>query len=700
MFGLYYSTIYRNQKTGYTKFYIVPKEQCSYVKNGLLLCEGIINIYLKDTPICLEGKYYNGSFSVSNDYIPFNTRENAISVLEYILDDLTESQQIKIAEYCHNDLFCLVEMEDSYEILKNILKRSKKANEYAKKLLKGLNDLKNKEDLTKELLRYQVPLDRIELFYKKGISLENIKTNPYIYFVSFDISIEKAELFAEQNCDFDEYSMERLCGFVYDSILQITSSGNSCYLYSNLLNIVNFYLKKYGLHNTEIDLSILNLCIEHLRKHVSYKILDDQVYVYLNHIWNEENNILDNIQRLERNKEYYPKKYSIDLIEKKLGIRYNQGQCDAFKLLDRSGVKILTGPPGSGKTALIMGLIEAYKKNNKGSIKLAATTGMAAKVMSSSCGMNSETVNIMLNVIPYDGGVNGRDLNNPIEADFIIVDECSMLSLQLFSILVQATKSGSILLLVGDDAQLQSVEYGNVLNDLISSRKIEVYKLTEVMRQSGTICENAQLINNGMHNIKKDDTFHIYRVENDEEMFSLLKKHLNKKSSQILCPIKQGILSTSTLNKEFQNKNNRLITTYGDRNYYLYDKVIMTKTNYAKKYTNGDMGYVIGGDDEHIEVKFVDKTLLLDRQDMFDMDLSWCTTVHKSQGSEFDDVHIILPKDATNMMTRRILYTAVTRAKKRVFIYSYQNLIDVAIDNTKERKRVSNLGKRLEKIVC
>ncbi len=697
MFGIYYKTLYRNQETGFTKFYIVPNESCENLSNGLLFCEGIIGIYLKNTPICLEGKFSSKSFKVTDDYIPVDTEENAISFLEYITDELTENQKVKIAEYVHNDLFLLATMSDSYSILKDILKRSKNGEQIAAKIIKKISSLKNKEDMTKKLLKYKIPLDRIELLYRKNITLKKLKESPYMTFIKYGIDIDKAELFAQNNCNIEPYSLERILGFVYDAVNSIVNAGHSCCTIEQLLNNVNFRLMHYGVYDMQIEYSLLNLCLEQLKQYIQCDVFNGKIYVYLNHVWNEEEICIENIKRLQTNKHYFEPKIQISQIEERLGITYNQEQKNAFNAMLSSGIKILTGPPGSGKTATINGLIEYYKLNTNGKIKLAATTGAAAKVMRNACSLSSETVNMMLNVMPYDNGVNGRDLNNPIDAEVIIVDESSMLGLQLFSVLVQAIKSGSILILVGDDAQLQSVEYGNVLGDLINSGCIEVFRLTEIIRQSGTICENAQNINRGYHNLVNDETFKIYKCSNNNEVIKLLAKNLDKKNAQVLCPIKKGDLSTTALNKLMQNKNRHLEMAYGNNEYYMYDKVIMTRTNYEKNYINGDIGYVVGSDDERLIVQFPDKKLILDRQDMYDMDLAWATTIHKSQGSEFTDVHIILPKDAINMMSRRMVYTAVTRAKQRVFIYFMEDTLDVAISNKREAKRMSLLSYKLEK---
>ena len=176
--------------------------------------------------------------------------------------------------------------------------------------------------------------------------------------------------------------------------------------------------------------------------------------------------------------------------------------------------------------------------SNNGKVKLTATTGMASKVMADASQRQTQTVNQALNLSYFEESSYSKGLNDPIDADFIIVDEVSMLGTKLCSLLLPAVKNGSILLLVGDEDQLQSVEYGNVLHDLINCGKIDVYRLKEILRQSGTICDNAQKINQGNTDLKKDDSFAVYNYDNTTHAVRDLLNIKEDGSSVILTPSK------------------------------------------------------------------------------------------------------------------------------------------------------------------
>lgn len=695
MEGLYYKTVMRNQLTGYTRFYIVPNTKCEHLKNGLLLCEGQIGLYEQNTPIYITGSFQGDLYKVDNDYIPVDTEVSTINLLEYVTNELTECQMKKIASLCNNDLFYFVEKKECFEKIKEILAKSNQSSKITMDIINKVKQLKNQEELTKELLRLGIGIDKIELLARKNITMDSLIPNVYMLFVQNEIPIEKADMFASQNNIYDRYSIERLKGYVYYTLINITQSGNSCCTLYQLLHFTNYYLKKCE-DSIEIDLSILNLCVSLMSKYIMYDFFENETYVYLIHVYDEELKAIRNIKRLQTNRKIYSSSIKVEDVEKKLKIKYNKGQKNAFNLLSTSGIKILTGPPGSGKTATINGLIEYFTMNNGGTIKLAATTGMAAKVMSAACNKTTETANIMLNIIPYQDTVNGKGINDPVDADLIIVDEVSMIGLQLFSILVDATKSGAILLLVGDENQLQSVDYGNILHDLIKSGKIETCRLTEIIRQSGTMVTNAIKINNEDNHLIEDNTFTICRCSNSEDLLDKLKKNIGSNKYQVLSPIKKSVIGTTEINNILQKKNGSPLLIYGKNHFYYHDKIIMTKTNYDKNYTNGDMGYVIGADKDTLYVQFVDKNLVLDRQDLCNVELAYAITIHKSQGSEFENAHIVLPDEYKSMLTKRILYTAVTRAKKKVYIYTLNSSMEYAISNVSEKKRLSLLEKKLK----
>lgn len=695
MIGKYYRTIERDEATGDTLFELSLLEFSPYAVNGLLKCKGKIEVLAFGIPIDIEGEFHFPYFVVK-DYTLFSkTSQNAEIMLDYLYEDLSESQKKIIMGHINNDILQLVE---NPSILDDALKRSKNKDQIKKEILQKLKRICEQSVLTRSLIKYNVELNKIEMLCRHNISYEQFKKQPYLCSLYHDISVYQADLFAFEKINILPYNPVRLCGFMMDVLQLYKKSGHVCVKPKDLLNCINAKLKKSVYPEYEINMALLNYCISISSNYVNYHTVDDEIYVYENSVWEQEEQIVMDIHRLNNNPTKLVQSPNISKIEMKLGITYNQKQKEAFNLLNTTGIKILTGPPGAGKTSTLEGLIEAYKDAYPNRIvKLAATTGRAAQVMMESTGKEAETINKMVDVRPFGDKYQGRGPNNPIEADFIICDEISMLGTELASFLFRAIKSGTLLLLVGDEDQLQSVEYGNILQDLISSGVIDVYRLTEIMRNSGAICENGQRINRGNKNLVEDQTFFIHDCT-EEDVSNILLTELQKDNVQVLSSVKKGNLGIYNINQIIQKRKNarkKLCLRYRQVEYYENDPIIMTKTNYTKGYFNSDIGYVKSHDTKGIIVDFNGKIIHLDQSDYHLMMLAYCITTHKSQGSSFENVHIVLPRNPENMLTRRILYTAVTRARKTVHIYNVKNAVEYAISNKAESKRLSLLSKKL-----
>lgn len=696
--GKYYKTIIRDEATAETEFdFSYMSGDCPEIcRNGLLRCIGKISVMSSGIPFRIKGIVRNQCFYVEEYSLYDKSLYCAKEMLRYLTDnELTETQENKILAMCKNDVLTLM---SNKTIVNSVLAKSKKRIDIQKKLFKKLSVLIDHEILTKELLKYGVELSKIEMLIHHDISYEQYVNNPYLTSLFHAISIFQADQFAYEKDYVQPYDVKRLCGFVMDSILLYKKVGHSCVRLVDLKICINKRLSRSIYPKSSITLSILNYCVHKLSKYIGIHVVDKEVYVYENTTWEEETEIIMHIQRLNKGKKAWVETIDLAQIESKLSITYNQCQRESFALLKESGVKILTGPPGSGKTAIIKGLIMAMEMAYPNvQVKLSATTGRAAQVISSSSKREAETVNKMLNIRPYGEKLHGKNQNDPIEGDLIIVDEVSMLGTKLASYLFSAVKTGSILLLVGDENQLQSVEYGNILQDLICSNVVEVYRLNEIMRQAGAICENALLINNGHYSLTKDDSFHIFECT-EEEARAKLFQSMNKPDTQILSSVKKGVLGTRQLNREIQkikNRGKKICLLYKQQAFYEQDSIILTETNYEKGYFNGDIGTIIGRDNDGLLVEFESKVLCLDQNDFHAMELAYVITTHKSQGSEFGNIHILLPRNPENMLTRRILYTAVTRAKKAVYIYSIDSSMEYSISNQAERTRISLLSNRI-----
>lgn len=699
----YFQTIKRDYENSLTTFNVTLNEPCDYAEHGILLCVGKISLYTKGVPLEIEGEYDNNQslLNVHKCKISTNREEDAYHLIKTISSEITDAKALQIAKICGGNIFKITDDEKTREEIIKILDKINQKKKIVNKFFILIEELKKKENLSNFLLSIGVPIDKILLLSNAKVNKEDFINNPYRFCSMALIPISQADMIAKKIKNVEPYSEIRLIGFVSDAIKSIKQDGFTSIELKDLCNLTNKKLKKEGLFpECQINLAILNWALSELSSFASIHEIGDKEFIYNNEVWEKECQIIDNIKRLNLSKKPICSYINIKEIEDELGFSYNNGQKNAFNLLKKSGIKVLTGPPGSGKTAIIKGLIKCFENNGKESIKLSATTGRASQIISDSCGQYAQTVHKMLEIRPGDFEHATFNSKNQIDADLIIVDEISMIDLNMFAALIDAVKSNSILLLVGDKDQLLSVEYGNVLNDLIESGKIETYYLTEIMRQSGFIPANAKLINQGVSMIYLNSQFELRTFYDEENLLNDMLRDVSKDNCQVIAPTHAGILGIENINKLIQdkvNKENKPVLSYGAYSYRLYDKIILTQTKYSEEnsYYNGEMGIITNITPDEIEVNIKGRRLLLTHSDFMNMSLAYAITIHKSQGGEEDTVHIVLSKKAKSLLTRRLLYTAVTRAKKKVIIYSHEDAFNQCVGNVNECKRDTLLAKRL-----
>lgn len=702
----YAYTIQRNRHDGQTHFGVVPQgpeAPATRPGSNLLECTGKIPHYAPGMPIILSGQLDGSCFRVKSARLDCRTRTGIDGLLEHLSlrhlnGKLTTYQIEKILDVCHDDIMAFVATDDCYPILYDICKRTKNHESMVRNLVKLIRKFAQEQAFYTVLQRYCIPCEQIDAMLRKGVTLDALREDPYLMMADYDIPIAAVDAFARRECGMTDYARPRCLGFVYAAMRYLVSEGHTCCTLPQLAETVN---RRYArlLGDVYFGPALINACILDMTDKCGYHTIDGATVIALNATWDAEIAAAHHIQRLQNARKSYNASVTAEDTATEIGIDYNQCQRAAFDLLRTSGIKILTGPPGSGKTAVINGLIRNFESNGNGVVHLAATTGRAARVMAAATGRDTETAHAMLRMTTINDKVLGRDLNDPVDADLIVVDEISMAGINLFSVLVGAAKSGSIILLVGDENQLQSVECGNVLHDLIASGEIETCRLTEIMRQSGTICTNAAKVNAGNTQLDEDETFLIKHIPG-EDIRDLLTADYDPLTSQVITPMKSGPLGTAALNRMIQahvNADAPVAADYGSKVFRLGDKVIMTKTNYDRGYVNGDMGYIRerceNGD---LLIEFATGSACITKADFCNMDLAYAITIHKSQGSEFSRVRIVLPQRARHMMTRRLLYTAITRAQKQVIIYSQDTSLQDAIANHAEKPRTTTLAQKLK----
>ncbi|MGI6189999.1 MAG: ATP-dependent RecD-like DNA helicase [Clostridiales bacterium] len=401
-----------------------------------------------------------------------------------------------------------------------------------------------------------------------------------------------------------------------------------------------------------------------------------------------------------------------------------------------NGVTVITGGPGTGKTTIINCIIKLMEQQGM-TVVLAAPTGRAAKRMAETTGREAKTIHRLLE---YSYGENGpyfqKNEDNPILADAIIIDEMSMVDVLLMNNLLKAIIPGTRLVLVGDVDQLPSVGPGNVLRDIISSGIIKVVYLTEIFRQAqeSMIVLNAHRINQGHMpylNIKGGDFFFDKREKPDvilDTMFDLICRRLPgfgsydpMKDMQVLSPMRKGAIGVNNLNVELQRILNppsgqKREKTLRGILFREGDKVMQIKNNYRTVWRkkmdgfvieegegvfNGDIGYIQSIDNEEQSVVVLfddDKEVVYDFTQLDELDLAYAISVHKSQGSEFPVVIIPLAWGPPMLMTRNLLYTAVTRAMEMVIIVGRERVIEAMVRNNYIEKRYSGLSHRFRKV--
>lgn len=431
----------------------------------------------------------------------------------------------------------------------------------------------------------------------------------------------------------------------------------------------------------------------------------------------------------------------IRLLEEKSGTTLEEEQLKAVTLAAACGVLILTGGPGTGKTTTINEMIRFFRREDC-SVRLAAPTGRAAKRMTEATGYEASTIHRLLEISSVGDGemTEGhfeRNEENPLEADVVIIDEMSMVDISLFHALVMAVPVGAKLILVGDVDQLPSVGPGSVLRDLLRSEAFPSVCLTRIFRQaaSSDIVVNAHHINAGeqilLDNrsrdfffLKRDDTNLI--ISNIIELVrDKLPPYVKAKpfDIQVLVPMRKGPLGVERLNSILQEYLNprspkKEEKLFGDKTFRVGDKVMQVKNNYELIWEirgrrgiprdegagifNGDMGIIRDIDDfaKSIEIEF-DEGRMVDYpySSVDDLELAYAVTIHKSQGSEYPAVILPILRGPRMLMTRNLLYTAVTRAKSCVVVLGSEDSVRGMIRNETELRRCTSLDVRVRELL-
>ena len=590
-----------------------------------------------------------------------------------------------------------------------------------------------------------------EAVYKKlgENALEKIGENPYILIdVASKVNFERVDNIALK-LGIEPNDYKRIRSGIKYGLEKIGINGNSSVLYENLLKFTQDLLK---VDVNSIEETIINMKAK--QEIVIEERNDSKEWVYSKPFYEAEKNIAEKLISLrdaENTKEIKTLKKDLSNIEKNINIQLSEKQREAIESINQNNVCVITGGPGTGKTTIIKAIIELYKKHGKKPV-LCAPTGRAAKRMTETTGEDAKTLHRLLEL---NGTSDDKDnfntemLVTPIDGDIIIVDEASMLDMFLMNYLLKAIYKGTKLVLVGDIDQLPSVGPGSVLKDIIESKTIHTITLNQIFRQAAKskIIVNAHRVNEGENfisgNVKQttiddeniellDDFFYINEINQEktqQTIISLCKGRLQKygdydffNNIQIITPTKKGKLGTRELNILLQNELNPMEEDknekeFGEIKYREQDRVMQTKNNYnilwekeneeefkkelGNGIFNGELGRIekINKEEKSIRVKFDDgKVATYENTDLDQLEHAYAITVHKSQGSEFDVVILVASQSAPMLLTRNLIYTAMTRAKKLLIVIGPQNVVNYMIQNNESKQRNTGLKYKLEQI--
>ncbi len=717
--GLVEKITYRNPSNSYT---VVQLK----VGNEHITAVGILPFLNEGDMAEFYGEYtvhanYGNQFKV--DSFERKAPENAAAILKYLssgaIKGVGPATAMRIVEKFGDKSLLIIEQDPkALSTIKGISlnKAIEISEEYQKQY--GVRDL------MLLLSKYNVTPDKCVNIYRKygQKSNEMILNNPYVLCqAGLDFRFEVAEEIAEDN-NFDKNSELRIEAGLQYVLRKNLSNGHTCLPRDKFIPVACKLL--------ECKESTAEICCDNLIE--KFCICSDRIgaqeFLSLPEYRAAEEYIA---ARLSAVKNYIKKSASIeqleiDNIERRLGIKFEALQREAILEAFESGILILTGGPGTGKTTTLNAIISLFESRDF-DIELAAPTGRAAQRMTELIGKEAQTIHRLLEVEWGEGDKQyfARNEKNPLDCDVLIVDEASMIDVLLFSNLLKALRMTSRIIIVGDSDQLPSIGAGNLLNDILSTNVFPSIRLETIFRQAkeSMIVRNAHAIINKKEadfSNKDSDCFFIKKYDNFEAVDTVLQLVCNRLPTayganpltdiQIICPSRMLETGTVNLNNVLQanlnpHKRGNPQLTY--KGFYLRvgDKVMQTKNNYDLQFKkdngeygtgifNGDVGFITDIDIRAgiLKVRFEDKVATYFSEDIGQLELAYAITVHKSQGSEYDYVILPLLDTPSKLMYRNLLYTAITRAKKMLIIVGDKQVWDIMANNDKKTLRYTLLS--------
>ncbi len=621
----------------------------------------------------------------------------------------------KIVDKFKEDSFYIIENEpDRLCEIRGISREKSKIMSDSFKITLGIRDI------LMQLGEYNISPNIAVKIYKKfgSFAIDIINTEPYRLWEEVeDFSFQSADRIALEN-GFEPDCDMRLCYFTKYVLAHNLSNGHSFLPDTKLAQITSA--------NVGVDYETAFSCISSMISSAELFAvkLKSITAVYLPAFFTAENYSAKKLLDISLDNKYTINdidKY-ITALENRLGITYADNQRIAIRMSVEHKAMVLTGGPGTGKTTTLNGIIKLFEILGL-KVTLCAPTGRAAKRLGEVCNREASTIHRLLEVDLTKDNAFVKNDSNPLKTDVVIIDEMSMVDIRLFEALLRAVPTSARLIMVGDADQLPSVGAGNVFSDIINSKCINTVYLNEIFRQASKskIITNAHKINRGEYPdlVNSDDFFFVKKTTAQnvtDAVCALVSERIPNKYGkdvlnglQVIIPTKKNLAGTVSMNAELRELVNSASPLKSEviiknRSYRVGDKVMQIKNNYdipCKLHNgnyengvfNGDIGIIETIDEKlkRITVTFDDRVATYEFSDAEQLELAYAITVHKSQGSEFDIVLLVVSDITPLLQYRNLLYTAVTRAKQVLIIVGNEQVVGKMVDNNKGASRYSGL---------